>query len=191
MGFLPDVYSPCETCQGTGYGPDVWDVRFRGFSLPELNGVTLDEIYALFKDHSGLERKLESARDVGLGYLVLKQPSFALSGGEVQRLKIAKELQRKTAPHTFYILDEPTVGQHLEDVERLLKVLHRLVEDKHTVAVAEHHPNVLASCDWVIELGPGGGPQGGHVIASGPPEVVAQGSTPTAPYLKQVLEFVQ
>jgi excinuclease ABC subunit A len=191
MGFLPDVYSTCETCRGTGYGPEVWDVRYKGVSLPELNGRTLDEIYALFEDDPILERNLKAARDVGLGYLVLRQPRFALSGGEVQRLKIAKELCRKTSKETFYILDEPTVGQHLEDVQRLMTVLHRLVEDHHTVAIAEHHPHTLAACDWVIELGPGGGPDGGHVIASAPPEIVAQGDTPTAPYLREVLELVK
>jgi excinuclease ABC subunit A len=188
MGFLPDVYSPCETCLGTGYSPEVWDVRLNGYSLPELNTLTLDEIYRLYKDDATLKRNLEMAREVGLGYLVLRQPLFALSGGEVQRLKIAKELCRKTSRETLFILDEPTLGQHLEDVDRLVGVLHRLVEEGHTVVVVEHHPHVLAACDWLIELGPGGGPEGGHVIAIGMPETVAQGHTPTAPYLREVLE---
>jgi excinuclease ABC subunit A len=191
MQFLPDVYTPCETCRGTGYGPEVWDVYYKGVSLPELNELTLDEVYELFKDIPSLERNLNAALEVGLGYLVLRQPHFALSGGEVQRLKIAKELRPQTMKETFYILDEPTVGQHLEDVQRLMGVLHRLVQDNHTVVVAEHHPHVLAACDWVIEMGPGGGPEGGHVIASGPPEIVAQGSTPTAPYLRELLEFTK
>jgi excinuclease ABC subunit A len=191
MQFLPDIYTPCETCRGTGYGPEVWDVYYRGVSLPELNELTIDEVYELFKDNPSLERNLNAALEVGLGYLVLRQPRFALSGGEVQRLKIAKELSRKTTMETFYILDEPTVGQHLEDVQRLMGVLHRLVQDKHTVVVAEHHPHVLAACDWIIEMGPGGGPEGGYVIASGPPEIVAQGSTPTAPYLSETLEFTR
>jgi excinuclease ABC subunit A len=191
MGFLPAVYTPCETCRGTGYGPEVWDIRYKDISLPELNRMTLDGVYSLFNDNQILERNLEAARDVGLGYLVLRQPRFALSGGEVQRLTIAKELCRKALRDTFYILDEPTVGQHLEDVQRLMGVFRRLVKDKHTVVIAEHHPNVLAACDWVIEFGPGGGPKGGHVIASGPPAVVAQGSTPTAPYLREVLELIK
>jgi excinuclease ABC subunit A len=188
MGFLPDIYTPCETCQGTGYSREVWDVRLNGYSLPELNTLTLDEIYELYKDETTLKRNLEMARRVGLGYLVLRQPRFALSGGEVQRLKIVKELCRKTSRDTLFVLDEPTVGQHLEDVDRLVSVLHRLVEMGHSVIVIEHHPHVLAACDWLIELGPGGGPDGGHIIANGTPESVAQGCTPTAPYLKEVLE---
>jgi excinuclease ABC subunit A len=191
MGFLPNVYTPCDTCRGTGYSPEVWDVRLKEVSLPELNALTLDEIYDLFKHNTTIERNLRAAKDVGLGYLALRQPRFALSGGEVQRLKIVKELCRKTSKDTLYILDEPTLGQHLEDVERLMSVLHRLVEEGHTVVVVEHHPHVLAACDWLIELGPGGGPDGGRIIATGSPESIAQGSTPTAPYLKEVVEAEQ
>ena len=128
------------------------------------------------------------ARDIGLGYLVLRQPGYTLSGGETQRLKIAKELCRKASTETLYILDEPTVGQHLEDVKRLNDVLHRLVDAGHTVLVVEHHPHLLAACDWLIELGPGGGPDGGRVIATGTPEKLAKGNTPIAPYLREVLE---
>ena len=125
---------------------------------------------------------------VGLGYLVLRQPGYSLSGGEAQRLKIAKELRRRTNSDTLYILDEPTVGQHLEDVARLAGVLRRLVEAGHSVIVVEHQPHLLACCDWLIELGPGGGPEGGCVIAEGPPGTLAAGNTPTAPYLRAVLE---
>jgi len=191
MGFLPDVYTPCDACHGTGYSPEVWEVFVNGLSLPELNERTLDEIYDLFKHDPTLKRNIKAAKDVGLGYLVLRQPSFALSGGEIQRLKIAKELPRKTSQGTLFILDEPTLGQHLEDVDRLVSVLHRLVEEGHTVVVIEHHPHLLASCDWLIELGPGGGPDGGRVIATGPPESIAQGNTPTSPYLQELLEGVQ
>jgi excinuclease ABC subunit A len=118
---------------------------------------------------------------------VLRQPGYALSGGEAQRLKIAKELCRRSPSETLYILDEPTVGQHLEDVARLIGVLHRLVDDGHTVLVVEHHPHLLASCDWLVELGPGGGPDGGRVIATGTPEALAERDTPTALYLREVL----
>ena len=128
-----------------------------------------------------------AAREVGLGYLVLRQPGYALSGGEVQRLKIAKELCKRASEGTLYILDEPTVGQHLEDVARLNGVLNRLVDAGHSVFVIEHHPHVLAACDWLLELGPGGGPDGGRVIASGAPEALAAGQTPIAPYLREVL----
>ena len=168
-------------------------------SLDELASA-IDQVRALF-DHrmkcirrmdcgreKRLERALTAACDVGLGYLVLRQPGVALSGGEAQRLKIARELCRPAARETLYILDEPTVGQHMEDVARLVGVLFRLVDAGHTVLVAEHHPYLLAACDWLVELGPGGGPDGGQVIAVGPPQVVAAGDTPTAPYLREVLE---
>jgi excinuclease ABC subunit A len=193
MGFLPNVHTPCETCRGTGYLPEAWEVRLRELALPELFALTVDEVYDRFGDEEKLARSLTAVRDVGLGYLVLRQPGYALSGGEAQRLKIAKELARKNSgrkasAETLYILDEPTVGQHLEDVARLIGVLHRLVDDGHTVLVVEHHPHLLASCDWLIELGPGGGPGGGRVIASGTPETLADGNTPSAPYLREVLE---
>lgn len=188
MGFLPDVRTPCETCRGTGYSPEAWNVYLHGVALPELNTLTIDEVYELFSYDKTVARLLKAVRDVGLGYLVLRQSGYTLSGGEVQRLKIAKELCRKATEETLYILDEPTVGQHLEDVERLLGVLHRLVNDGHTVVVIEHHPYLLAACDWLLELGPGGGPDGGRIIASGIPEIIASGDTPTAPYLRDILE---
>ena len=188
MGFLPDVHTPCETCRGTGYLPEAWEVRLRGLALPELIALTIDQVYDLWGDEETLARPLTAARDVGLGYLALRQPGYTLSGGEAQRLKIAGELCHKTPAETLYILDEPTVGQHLEDVARLTGVLHRLVDDGHTVLVIEHHSHVLAACDWLVELGAGGGPDGGRVIATGAPEMLADGDTPTAPYLREVLE---
>jgi excinuclease ABC subunit A len=187
MDFLPSVHTVCEACQGTGYPPEAWEVRLKGVALPALFSLTLDQVYALFKDEAKLARPLTAAREVGLGYLVLRQPAYTLSGGEAQRLKIAKELCRRTSPQTLYILDEPTLGQHMEDVARLTGVLYRLVEEGHTVLIIEHHPHLLAACDWLIELGPGGGPDGGHIIATGPPETVALEDTPTAPYLRDVL----
>jgi excinuclease ABC subunit A len=188
MGFLPSVRTLCETCQGTGFLPEAWDVRVHSLALPEVFSLTIDQVYDLFGEVETLARPLAAARAVGLGYLVLRQPRYALSGGEAQRLKIAKDLCRKTRTETLYILDEPTVGQHMEDVARLVGVLHRLVDGGHTVVVVEHHPHLLASCDWLVELGPGGGPDGGRVVAAGTPEAVAAGDTPTAPYLRAVLE---
>jgi excinuclease ABC subunit A len=188
MGFLPAVHSPCEACQGSGYSPEAWEVRLQGLSLPEVFALTVDQVYERFGHEAALTRPLTTMREVGLGYLVLRQPAQTLSGGETQRLKIAKELGRKTASETLYILDEPTVGQHLEDVARLSGVLHRLVDNGHTVLVIEHHPHLLAACDWLIELGPGGGPAGGRVIGTGTPETLATGDTPTAPHLRAILE---
>lgn len=188
MGFLPDMRVECETCRGTGYLPEAWDVRVRGLALPEVNALTLDQVYERFADKEAIARPLQVAREVGLGYLVWRQPAYALSGGEAQRLKIARELCRRTPAETLYILDEPTVGQHMTDVVCLVGVLRRLVAAGHSVVVIEHSPLVLVACDWLIELGPGGGPHGGWVIAAGTPEEVAQGDTPTAPYLREALE---
>jgi excinuclease ABC subunit A len=188
MGFLPDVHTLCESCRGTGLRPEAWEVRVKGVALPEIGHLTIDEVFRLFGHEERLARKLKAAQDVGLGYLVLRQPGYALSGGEAQRLRIAKDLSRIAKSKTLYILDEPTVGQHMEDMARLVKVLHRLVDEGHSVIVIEHHPHLLAACDWLIELGPGGGPYGGQVIASGTPETVAEGHTPTSPYLKSALE---
>ena len=181
MEFLPDIYTECETCKGTGFSPEALDIRLNGYSLPELNDLTLEQVYTLFREHDRIEAPLRAALDVGLGYLLLHQPGFTMSGGEAQRLRIAAELSKKRKGETLYILDEPTLGQHMEDVERLKGVLHRLVDDGNTVLVVEHHPSILASCDWVIELGPEGGPEGGMIIAEGPPGTIT--GTPTSPYL--------
>jgi excinuclease ABC subunit A len=188
MGFLPDLFEKCETCRGTGFLAEAWDVHVHGVSLPEVNALTLQEVYDLFFQEPKMARPLEVALEVGLGYLVWRQPGHTLSGGEVQRLKIVKELCRRTQSATFYILDEPTVGLHMEDVANLVGVLHRLVDAGHTVAVIEHHAHVLAACDWLVELGPGGGPQGGRVVAAGKTDEIAMLDTPTAPYLRTVLE---
>ena len=190
MGFLPAVRSPCDACHGTGYSPEAWDVRVQGYALPELLTLTIDQVYELFKDNDRIARPLKVAKDVGLGYLVLQQPAYSLSGGEAQRLKIVKELCKRTKKKSLYILDEPTVGQHLEDVERLLTVLQNLVDKGHTVVVIEHHPYVLAACDWLIELGPVGGPDGGYLIAAGAPEEIVGKETPTAFYVREVLEGI-
>ena len=198
MGFLPSVHSPCEACGATGYLPEAWEARLRDVPLPAMMGLTIDEVHDLLGAGSAdgapparwasLTAALEAARRVGLGYLVLRQPGYALSGGEAQRLKIARELCRTATTPTLYILDEPTVGQHLEDVARLTGVLHALVEAGHSVLVVEHHPHLLAACDWLLELGPGGGPDGGRIVAEGAPEALAAGATATAPYLAEVLE---
>ncbi|MGB3714421.1 MAG: ATP-binding cassette domain-containing protein, partial [Candidatus Promineifilaceae bacterium] len=188
MGFLPPVYSTCESCRGTGYLAEAWEIRRRGYSLPELSSMTLDDVFQLFGDVEALAISLSAALSVGVGYLVLHQPGRTLSGGEAQRLKIAREMKKKTSSPTLYLLDEPTVGQHLEDVLRLNQVLHQLIDAGHGALVVEHHPHLLASCDWLIELGPGGGPDGGRIIATGTPDQLAMSETPTSPYLREVLE---
>jgi excinuclease ABC subunit A len=188
MAFLPDVQTLCEICRGTGALPEAWNVHLEGMAYPEVFALTIDQLYERFGTDERLARPLQAARDVGLGYLVLRQPRYALSGGEAQRLKIAQELYRKTPPGTLYILDEPSVDQHLEDVARLAGVLHRLVDEGGSVLLGEHDAHLLAACDWLIELGPGGGPQGGQIVAAGLPEEVAYMDTPTAPYLREVLE---
>jgi excinuclease ABC subunit A len=212
MGFLPDVFSPCDLCAGTGFRAEAWEVAVNGLTLPELFTKTIEEVAVLFGEtnevltdevlsdealtgevRKRLLRPLKAACQVGLGYLALRQPGYALSGGEAQRLKIAKELCKKRRDgrpeeETLYILDEPTVGQHAEDVRRLVGVLRGLVQAGHSVLVVEHNPLLLAGCDWLIELGPGGGPEGGWLVAQGTPLAVAQAQTPTAPYLREVLE---
>jgi excinuclease ABC subunit A len=187
MGFLPPVHTSCEICQGTGFLPEAWQVRWGNICLPDLVSLTVDQAYELLQDQTTLVRPLIAVREVGLGYLVLRQPGFSLSGGEVQRLKIAKELSRRTRAQTLYILDEPTVGLHMADVQRLTGVLNKLVEQGHSVVVIEHHVSLLAACDWIIELGPGGGPRGGRIIAAGTPQRVAAGDTPSASYLQEAL----
>ena len=188
MAFLPDVHTPCEVCKGTGYHTEAWGVKINGISLPDIFSLSIEEVWDEFGQEPLLRRPVQAALDVGLGYLVLRQPGSTLSGGEAQRLKIAAELSKRSPKGTLYILDEPTVGQHLEDVSRLTAVLHRLVDEGGSVLVVEHHIQLLAACDWLIELGPGGGPDGGWIIASGTPEELAKGSTPTAAYLRSALE---
>ncbi len=185
MGFLPDIYTECETCSGTGYSPEAWDVKLKGVTLPEVNNLTISQVYELFNEYPRLKTLLKPVIDVGLGYLVLHQPGYSLSGGEAQRLKIAAELAKKKKQDTLYILDEPTLGQHMEDVKRLIGVLQRLVDDGNSVIVVEHHPMLLAECDWLIELGPEGGEDGGYLIASCPPDKLRD--TPTAPYVEEML----
>ncbi|MFX0005561.1 MAG: ATP-binding cassette domain-containing protein [Promethearchaeota archaeon] len=188
MRFLPDIIETCEICKGSGYQAEAWQVYFKDVSLPQVNNLTIEEAYDVFREFKTISLKLDYAKKVGLGYLRFNQPARTLSGGEAQRLKIVKELSKSSIKKTLYILDEPTIGQHLEDISNLINVLQLLVDNGHTVLVIEHHPHVLASCDWIIELGPGAGPKGGRVISKGPPEEIAKRNTPIAPYIKKVLE---
>ena len=187
MGFMPSLERPCDACDGTGYRLEVRGLVVRGSSLPALAGQSLDEVLAAWSDIDRIARPLRVASSLGLGYLRFGQPARSLSGGEAQRLRLARELAKTTRKPTLYILDEPTLGLHALDVARLVQVLDRLVADGHSVLVVEHDPLLLACCDRLVELGPGGGPDGGHIVAAGTPEAVAAGSTPTAPYLAAVL----
>ncbi len=190
MKFLPDIIEICDVCKGSGLQAKAHKIYYKDISYSELNNLSIKKVFDLFKDNVTIANKLKNAIKVGLGYLQLNQPARTLSGGEAQRLKIVKELGKKTKKNTLYILDEPTIGQHLEDVSKLIDVLHLLVENGHTVVIIEHHPYILAACDWLIEMGPGAGPEGGRVIAKGPPEHIAKGLTPTAKYIKEVLEVL-
>jgi excinuclease ABC subunit A len=182
--FLPGTYAPCPTCHGARYSDETLEVRYREHTIAEVLAMTVDEAADFLADIPGAVRSLATLRDVGLGYLRLGQPATELSGGEAQRIKLASELQRARRGHTFYVLDEPTTGLHPADVELLELQLHRLVDAGNTVVVAEHDMGVVAGADWVIDLGPGAGGDGGRVVAAGPPQEVAgaKGSR-TAPYL--------
>src|SRR2546422_3209144 len=173
MHFLPDVYVPCEVCHGTRYSREVQEVKFRGHSIADVLELTVDEALEVFENVPRIKVKLRTLHDVGLGYIRLGQPATQLSGGEAQRVKLSAELSRRDTGRTLYLLDEPTTGLHYADVERLLAVLHRLVEHGNTVVVIEHNLDVLKTADWVIDLGPEGGDKGGYVIAEGTPEQLA------------------
>jgi excinuclease ABC subunit A len=193
MVFLADVFVPCETCGGTRFKREVLDVKIHGQSIHDVLQWTVEEAMARFRHQPRLGTALWHLQQVGLGYLRLGQPATTLSGGEAQRLKIARELSSagKRTGRKFYILDEPTTGLHLEDVRVLMSVLDRLVDAGHTVLVIEHHLDVIKRADWVIDLGPDAGSNGGRVVAQGTPEqVAAVEESHTGRYLRQVLEGV-
>jgi excinuclease ABC subunit A len=174
MHFLPDVYVPCEVCRGRRYNRETLEVFYKGHSIADVLDLTVDDALELFEAVPRLRRHLQTLSDVGLGYVHLGQSATTLSGGEAQRVKLATELSKIATGQTFYILDEPTTGLHFEDVRMLLEVLHRLVERGNTVLVIEHNLDVIKTADWVIDLGPEGGPGGGEIVAQGTPEEVAQ-----------------
>ena len=188
MHFLPDVYVPCEVCGGKRYNRETLQVTYRGKNVYEVLEMTVDEALDFFQNIPGLSRKLQTLHDVGLGYIRLGQPATTLSGGEAQRVKLASELQRRQTGRTFYILDEPTTGLHMEDVRQLLDVLQRLVDKGNTVLVIEHNLDVIKCADRIIDLGPEGGSKGGTIVACGTPEQVAQvEASHTGRFLKDIL----
>jgi len=187
MHFLADVYVPCEVCRGRRYNEETLEIRYRGRNIAEVLDMTVEEALEFFENIPQVRRKLQTLYDVGLGYIKLGQPATTLSGGEAQRVKLAKELSRRSTGSTLYILDEPTTGLHFDDIKKLLNVLGRLVDAGNTAVVIEHNLDVIKSADHIIDLGPEGGERGGLVVAEGTPEEVAASGTHTGRFLREVL----
>jgi excinuclease ABC subunit A len=187
MHFLPDVYVPCEVCKSKRYNRETLEIKFKGKSIAEVLDMTVEEALEFFASLPKIKRKLKTLKDVGLGYIHLGQPATTLSGGEAQRVKLSTELSKVSTGRTFYILDEPTTGLHFEDVKMLLGVLNKLVDMGNTVVVVEHNLDVIKTADYIIDLGPEGGDDGGKVVAAGTPEKVAKVSKSyTGRFLKRI-----
>ena len=192
MQFLPDVTVSCEICKGKRYNREVMEIYFKGKNIADILDMSVDEALAFFEHFPKVKNKLETLRDVGLGYIRLGQPAPTLSGGEAQRVKLATELSRRSTGKTLYILDEPTTGLSFADIACLLQVLQRLVDAGNTVIIIEHHLDVIKNADYIIDLGPGAGDEGGYIIATGTPEEIAQIDTSlTGQYLRNVLQKQQ
>ncbi len=192
MHFLPDVYVPCDACNGARYNRDTLEIRYKGKNIAEVLGMTVEDACQFFRNIPPIYRPLETLFDVGLGYITLGQPATTLSGGEAQRVKLATELCKRQTGRTLYILDEPTTGLHAADVDKLLRVLHRLVDHGNTVIVIEHNLDVVRTADWIIDLGPEGGDQGGRVVAAGTPSTIMNvKKSYTGRYLKQKMPIVR
>ncbi|MFM8272255.1 MAG: excinuclease ABC subunit A, partial [Gemmata sp.] len=186
--FLPSVYAPCPVCRGTRYNAKTLEISYRDKSVADVLGMTVDAAGEFFAHEPQVRRALQALRDVGLGYLRLGQPATELSGGEAQRIKLATELQRAERGKSLYVLDEPTTGLHPADVDKLLAQLSGLVDAGNTVVVVEHDMRVVAASDWVIDVGPGAGDEGGAIVAAGPPAEVARATgSRTAPHLLRAL----
>ena len=188
MNFLPDVLVPCETCHGKRYNRETLEVRFKGKSIADVLDMTINQAVEFFANMPSILHKIRVMQEIGLGYIKLGQPSSTLSGGENQRVKLATELAKRDTGRTLFILDEPTTGLHFDDISTLMTVLNRLVDRGNTVVVIEHNLDVIKSADYVVDMGPGGGKNGGRIIATGTPEAIATGESPTAPFLRTELQ---
>ncbi len=189
MHFLPDVYVPCDVCKGRRYNRETLEVRYKGSSIHEVLDMTVEDARRFFQNVPAVASKLETLMDVGLSYLRLGQNATTLSGGEAQRVKLARELSKRATGRTLYILDEPTTGLHFHDIAQLLRVLERLRDEGNTIIVIEHNLDVIKTADWIVDLGPEGGDGGGRLVAAGTPEqIAAHPSSYTGSYLRRTLE---
>ena len=189
MNFLPDVYVHCEACDGKRYNKETLEVRYRGKSIGDVLNMTINQAVEFFENVSFLQQKLKVLQDVGLGYVKLGQQCTTLSGGESQRIKLAAELAKKDTGKTLYILDEPTTGLHFEDINILLEVIQKLVNKGNSVIVIEHNLDVIKVADYLIDMGPGGGKEGGKIVATGTPEEVAEcKKSETGKFLREELK---
>ena len=189
MNFLPDVLVPCEVCGGKRYNRETLEVRYKGKSIADILDMTIDQAVDFFSNIPTIISKISLLQEIGLGYIKLGQPSNTLSGGENQRVKLAAELSRKDTGKTLFILDEPTTGLHFEDIDILLGVLNRLVDKGNTVIVIEHNLDTIKNADYIIDMGPEGGNNGGKIIAEGTPMEIAQSDSPTSRYLAKELKL--
>jgi excinuclease ABC subunit A len=192
MHFLPDLYVPCDVCKGQRYNRETLEIRYRGKSIHEVLEMTVEDALRFFQNVPTIAIKLQTLTDVGLSYVRIGQNATTLSGGEAQRVKLARELAKRATGRTLYILDEPTTGLHFHDVAQLLQVLHRLRDEGNTIVVIEHNLDVIKTADWLIDLGPEGGAGGGEILATGTPEKIAKEERSyTGQYLRGVLERPQ
>ena len=188
MRFLPNVFTTCEVCNGKRYNPDILNITYKDKNIYDILNMNVETAVEFFKNHPYIHHRLNFLKEVGLAYITLGQSSVTLSGGEAQRVKLSKELAKKTRTKSFYILDEPTTGLHFEDVKKLIDILRRFSDKGHTVVVIEHHLDILKSCDYLIDLGPKGGFEGGYIVAQGTPQQVASNpKSSTGQYLKKYL----
>ena len=189
MNFLPDVYVPCEVCHGARYNRETLAVKYKGKSISDVLDMTVEEAVGFFENITSIKNKIQTLYDVGLGYMKLGQSATTLSGGEAQRVKLATELSKRSTGKTLYILDEPTTGLHAHDVAKLISILQRLVASGNTVIVIEHNLDVIKVADYIVDLGPEGGDEGGTVVAAGTPrEIAADPHSYTGEFLRPVLD---